>query len=323
VGTILWPVWLHEDAADRDYTNDDVQTALYDAFSSVYDVLTGQTQHPIMDLFSTHMAEYQTKLQSVNPHRRLTDFDLLHAGSEFSSSFSVPILAGDVSLAEEFISNIKLQIGRQYASLADDLAIMSVGQVLFNLVILRTYMARPPENDLDIFELVEENRVSRVWTGHELALASCFGEDDTGPDASFLTKPNPFLWSINALVDSNLERPHNSSLVTVHGPVVWTARPGLTGGSRKPRHYKPPHLRQLEPPTRPKPRPAYANKSPNMGKRAANTMDGVNMPTAKRGRPSELTVTEPNISGVAEDKEHDELPARLRRGTRTRTAVKR
>jgi len=66
VGTIQWPLSLHKDAADLDYINNDIQTALYDAYSSVFDILTGQRQHPIMGLFSAHMANRQDDPNQVN-----------------------------------------------------------------------------------------------------------------------------------------------------------------------------------------------------------------------------------------------------------------
>ena len=311
MGTIRWPLWLHEDAADHGYTNDDIQTALFDAYSSVFDILTKQQEHPIMDLFQIHMAEYQAKWKKINPRRDPTNNNIIEAASAFA--FSVPILAGDASLAVDFVSDLKSHIGRQYSSLADDCVTMSIGKVLFDLVILRTYLSRPAENDLDIFELVKDNQVSRIWTDHEQALAACFGEDDTSPKAAFLTRPNPLLWGVKVLIDSNLERPRDCPLVAIQEPVEWTTSPGLTGGSRKPRHYQPPHLRLLQPGPRPKPRPTYEKKSADntsTGKRACGTMDEVSKLTAKRERLSE-----------EDDMESSGMLARTRRGTRKRTVV--
>ena len=258
MGTIWWPLWLHGDAADQGYINDNIQTALFYAYSSVFDILTGQQDHPIMDLFQTHMAEYQAKQKKANPRIDPTNNNLIEAASTFA--FSVPILPGDASLAVDFVSDLKSHIGCQYSSLADDCATVSVGKVLFDLVILWTYLSRPAESDLDIFELVKDNQVLRIWTDHEQALAACFGEDDMSPKTAFLTRPNPFLWGIKVLIDSNLEPPHNCPLVTIQEHIEWTTSLGLTGGSCKPRHYQPPHLWLLQPGPRPKPRPVYGKK---------------------------------------------------------------
>jgi hypothetical protein len=48
--------------------------------------------------------------------------------------------------------------------------------------------------------------------------------------------------------------------VNIKLPITWTSRAGLTGGSRKPRRYRPPSLWPLEPGPRPKPRPAYSKR---------------------------------------------------------------
>jgi hypothetical protein len=108
--------------------------------------------------------------------------------------FSVPILRGDASLAEEFVVNLQCQIMQSSASSGGGYANLHITQLLFHLVILRTYLSRPPENDIDIFELVRDGRVSRIWTVHEQALAACNGEDDTGIMAKLDQQPDPNLW---------------------------------------------------------------------------------------------------------------------------------
>jgi hypothetical protein len=55
---------------------------------------------------------------------------------------------------------------------------------------------------------------------YEQALAACFSKDDTSHNAVFLTRPNPFLWGVNILVDPNLELPPNYPLVTIQQPIV-------------------------------------------------------------------------------------------------------
>jgi hypothetical protein len=37
---------------------------------------------------------------------------------------------------------------------------MHIGKILFNLIILWKYLGCPPENDLDIFELVKNDEVT-------------------------------------------------------------------------------------------------------------------------------------------------------------------
>ena len=52
-------------------------------------------------------------------------------------------------------------------------------------------MGRPPENDLDILQAVKESQISRIWTGHEQALAACYGEENISPDVVLDAVPEP------------------------------------------------------------------------------------------------------------------------------------
>jgi len=292
VGTIRWPLSLHGDAADLSYIDNVIQTALYDAYSSVFDILTGQQQHPIMDLLSAHMTNRQDKSDDeTNSDHDSTYNDIFDPALDFK--FPVPILPGHASLTNKFISNLKCHIGQMSVNLAEDDYIIAIGQALFHIVILWTYLSRPAKNDHNIFELVRDSQVSRIWTNHEQALAACYGETDTSPSASFSTRPNPLLWDIKVVMDPKLELLHDRPLVAIHGPVVWTATPGLTGGLLKPRCYKPPHLRLLQPGPWPKPRPAYRRRptgkedcmTPSVGvKRLSDVMADAEAPAAKTGK---------------------------------------
>jgi hypothetical protein len=228
---------LFDDAADHDYTNDTIQTALYESYSCVCDILTGRQSHPITTLFSTHMAEQQMNFLEANPNRRKTTNNLLEAASSFP--FLVPILPGDMLLTIDFMSSLLHHVGDQ---LIDDCAIEGIGQALFSLVILRMYLDRPPENDLDIFKAVRDGHIARIWTSHKLALAAVHGEDDTSRDAIFDTVPNPDLWGIKVVQYDALELAEDHLFVTIKQPITWSHRPGLTGGSLKPWCYKPLYL---------------------------------------------------------------------------------
>jgi hypothetical protein len=91
-----------------------------------------------------------------------------------------------------------------------------------------------------------------------------------------------------------LELAEDHLFVTIKQPITWSHRPGLTGGSLKPRRYKPPYLRLSKPGPRPKPRPAYGKKV------TGEAMGGVSVP----------------MQGQADSVD---APARPRRGTRART----
>ena len=119
--------------------------------------------------------------------------------------------------------------------LIDECAIECISQALFKLVILRTYLGHPPENDLDIFEAVEDGRVTRVWTIHEQALAACYGKEDTSPGAVFITTPNPDLCGVQVMLDVDLKLIEDRPFITIRQPIAWTQRPGLAGGHLQPR----------------------------------------------------------------------------------------
>ena len=109
------------------------------------------------------------------------------------------------------------------------------------MVILRVYLDLPDENNFDIFHLVEHNRVSRVWTAHEQALAACHGESNTSSNSPLAAPPTPLLFGITVVDDNELVISDDEPLVVIKSIdlVDWTSRPGLSGGSRKPRRYRP------------------------------------------------------------------------------------
>jgi hypothetical protein len=175
-------------------------------------------------------------------------------------SFCVPILPGDASLIEDFLADIDIQLRKDTGTTAHGLRLLHVGPALFSLVILRVYLNRSHENDRDIFQLVKQNRIHRVWTPHEQALAACHGESNTGLNFPFVAPPTPLLYGIAVVHDSELEISDEELLVTIESleSVHWTSSTGLSGGTRKPRRYRPPPLQSIPARwSRPKPRPAH------------------------------------------------------------------
>ena len=242
-----------------------------------------------MDMYSKHMAKQRRDFLKDRPAGAQREPDA-NESLRFASQlpFSVPVLAGDSSLALDFLADLIFQIGPLTEYRVDNTAIMRVGEILFDLVILRKYMARPPENDLNIFELVKNNQVTRVWTSHEQALAACYGEADTSPSARFAIPPNPVRWGLKVIYDAELILSDDLPFIAFQAPIQWTTRPGLYGpGIHKPRRYKPPYLRHANLGIRPKPRPAYktATGAQNTArKRVTFETDTVEKQTTKRQR---------------------------------------
>jgi hypothetical protein len=139
------------------------------------------------------------------------------------------------------------------------LCLHHVGPPLFGLVILRVYLGRPPENDGHIYELVKQNQVYRIWSPHERALAACHGESNTSSNSPLSEPPTPLLYNLAVVNDNDLVISDEVPLVAIKSPqpVNWMVSPGLAGGLRKPRRYRPPHLQLIATGTWPKPQPAY------------------------------------------------------------------
>lgn len=244
-----------------------------------------------MLLFTAHMAAEHAKFKG-NARRQPNADDLLQFASWLT--FCPPVLRGHASLAQDLLADLKIQISQLPKHNVDDSTILSLGYLLFHLVILQMYLGRPAANDLDVFNLVRMKQVVRVWMKHEQALAACFGEANTSSNTVFSSVPDPSLWAIKVVNDPQLLVPTLSSLVVLKTDPAWQNRPGLTGGPHKPRSYKLPHLKLVLTGPRPKPRPAHkkvtatdgsnleATSSTGLQKRAQNEVENVEMPVRKQ-----------------------------------------
>jgi hypothetical protein len=141
VGCIRWPLQLCDNAADLEYTNDTIQTALHDAFSSIFDIIVGHQSHPIVDLFSSFMNRKRQEFRATHQNREPTTADLDKAALWLP--FSVPILRGDASLADEFSVNLQCQLlqSSNRSSARDECPMIHISRILFHLVVLRTYLS--------------------------------------------------------------------------------------------------------------------------------------------------------------------------------------
>lgn len=206
------------------------------------------------------------------PERKLTYADLRDFDKQLD--FPIPILPGDASLIEPFITDLGCDFAKRVGFLQDSIRITVISLILFKLVVLRTYLARPPENDLDIYELVRDGKVSRIWTHHEQALAACAGEEDTSAHAEFsVNAALPSVWKVQVIHRSEIPFAHDGPLVSLNASSISSSkRPGLTGGDRKPRHYLPPHLRN-SPSTCPRPKPRPIKRTQSTKEDTASDLD--------------------------------------------------
>lgn len=311
---------LRENAADQGYSNDDIQTALYEAYSTVCDIIVGDRKHPLDDLYIKHIAQKIASASRQHPKRKIT-YDNL-PDSDKLLDFSVPILPGDASLIDPFINDLACDFAKRFGALHDSTRITVLSLILFKLVVLRTYLGRPPENDLNIFELARDGKFSRIWTTHEQALATCAGEEDTSRHAKFpIGVIHACVRKAQGVNNSEIAFAHKTSLVSLDIPesFAWSEHPGLVGGDRKPRNYRPPHLQHFPAAgPRPKPRPVKRNNKADTGSTPSQPMSQIQLeqlnPVHNRAGQN---LSQSKKKGLESNSE----PAVLRRGSRARKAV--
>jgi hypothetical protein len=267
------------------------------------------------------MATKQKHFEAEN-QRAATENDLHNLAQTFS--FPVPNLEGDASLVDGFLAAAGIELHKKSDALIHKLRLLHVGPPLLHLVIIREYLHRLPENDYDIFELVKQHRISRVWTPHEQALAACHGEANTLPNSPLAHPPTPTLYGISVKNDCELAISDDEPLIAIQSAesVNWTSRPGLSGGVLAPRHYRPPHLRLAPTGPRPKPRPAHKKAVRFQDEPAVAGSSGVSLMSEEEW----VVGGGDDISGASAKRsqgagENGEELTHLRRSKRARTAL--
>jgi len=141
IGTIGWPTWLDEDAADKHgYINPIIQNALDHAYETIVFILNGVLDHPLMSLWLGTISKYKT----WPPEKPSVLFNILHG---FKSRFDLNVLPADFSLIQRYIPHLRHDLGPSFSYLYE-LAI-----ILFKVVIMRVYLGRQPCDDDQIFFL--------------------------------------------------------------------------------------------------------------------------------------------------------------------------
>ncbi|KAF9568223.1 hypothetical protein CPC08DRAFT_757722 [Agrocybe pediades] len=150
MGSIAWPIQLIADAHDNHgYDNKIIQLALADSFYSVLQIVTGQRSHPMMSIYHIWKSE-------SSPHRHKgilqsaqDEFDKI---CRFNDMFDLDILPGDKSLTHSFISDLDIAL-RPFKDEAIRRDAGMIAGVLFGIVIIRVYLGRTAQDDLQIFWL--------------------------------------------------------------------------------------------------------------------------------------------------------------------------
>lgn len=214
--------------------------------------------------------------------------------SKFLNSFrGIPVLPGDLAIMQDTLiameSYVRLFIARNKDTAPDvDVAthrLHGPAQLLLELVIIRTYLRRQPEDDDHIYALWIANRLTRSWIPAEVVVAASQGQSEaeinrTGRIGWSHTKADRLFAFVGDL-DPAVQ------LVRVHtddgSPYIWPAGAGagLTGPSLTRRLVE---LAPTGPP--PKPRPIKKSKKHSVHFEEGNASDLKD--------PHETTTTEKN-----------------------------
>ncbi|KAJ3519178.1 hypothetical protein NMY22_g13323 [Coprinellus aureogranulatus] len=159
VGSINWPIQLHENAHDSfEYRNPPLEDALADAIPEVIKIVTQQKSHPLLELLN----KWLDKFGGIN--RRLNDRDRSRLVRD---SFYIPLFPGDESIVEPSVLKVYEAVREHMLRPTDGVRPLALfdmeacARILLRVVAARHYLGCDPCHDLEMFEL------SRTLTADE------------------------------------------------------------------------------------------------------------------------------------------------------------
>ncbi len=118
-----------------------IRNALEEAYGIILEIMLGERQHPIVDLYISWITNRPKSIKLLLQH----NFNFTH-------QFSMHVLPGDASLIEPFLLYL-IHAVKDSKILVEKHWIHIVANILFHLVIIRTYLGRQPCDDEQIFYL--------------------------------------------------------------------------------------------------------------------------------------------------------------------------
>ena len=241
-----------------EYKSPGITDALEDAYSSILNILKGETQHPIVSMY----IEWMAKRPRGNRDKMAYEYTLIE-------NFSLPIFPGDKHLAGILQQSLLRDMASFNISMNE---VLILSEVLFSVVILRTYLGRKPCDDSQIFCLAlslsaekqdrlapddvlleaKKGRISRRPTPHDRVMATTpwaavvqglkvVNGLQIQPDHTAHIDPRDFFSAVNS--DGE---PYT---------FFQTTYTGLTGGAPYVRKIIAPTLRTPIPSNQPRPKP--------------------------------------------------------------------
>jgi len=207
VGKISVPsaIQSEDEAEESSYNDAQLKTAISDAYPKVLEIITGKISHPIIKFSKdATMESTGTKIdQAVNFHR----------------SHPIPILPSDATIVTPYLKKLMAEVG---VTPNRDLLIFGVAKVLFELVIIRSYLNLTPAHDAHIYEAWSQRLLHRRFTPEERALEAC-RTDRVLIDGRIVAQTPSHLHRTGFKVkysNTLLTR----SFIVDHGPIVWEKR---------------------------------------------------------------------------------------------------
>ncbi|KAE9396958.1 hypothetical protein BT96DRAFT_941285 [Gymnopus androsaceus JB14] len=168
VGDLKWPVSLMQDAVDLySYENAAISKALNDAQAGIAEIIFGTSPHPIVDLFRRWSGLGSNKEQFTKWSRSEGKRVLSIPNSFRDECFDYDLLPGDYSISEAacIILGQRIQQAPTQSIIGGLMPSIDVARVLLDLVAVRVYLDRTPEDDIEIYHLARKYKPSESNEG--------------------------------------------------------------------------------------------------------------------------------------------------------------
>ena len=217
IGRISVPfsIQSEDEAEHSSYDNPGLGTALSNAYPKVLEVVTGILPHPIMEFVKNATMELPgTKIDQV---------------VNFHHSHPVPILPSDATLITPYLQKL---VGKVGVVPNKDILVFGIAKVLFELVVVRSYLGLTLAHDAHIYEAWSQKLLHHRFTPEERALEACRTNRVLINEKIVPQTPSRLPRTGFKVIYSNIPPAH--SFIVDHGPIIWEERPQHSLGTDQP-----------------------------------------------------------------------------------------
>ena len=137
----------------------------------------------------------------------------------FHRSHPIPTLPSDATIVTPYLKKLVAEVG---VAPNRDLLIFGVAKILFELVIIRSYLDLTPAHDAHIYEAWSKKLLYRRFTPEERALEAC-RTDRVLIDGRIVAQAPSRLHRTGFKVNYS-DTPLTRSFIVDHGPITWEKR---------------------------------------------------------------------------------------------------